>query len=228
MDHFRPHRQVKVLLHYLSKVIIFLIFCISFSLNYKYWNVQTMNHSELHAKVNKSQKTEGDLYGVPKWLPECRHIYMDLGSNIGVQIKKLFEPEKYPIIKDTQARVMELYTQEFGKPGLRKKNNSRLCALGFEPNPKHYQRLKYLERTYNDKGWNVHFFPFVVSNKDEPVTFYTEDNSRKEDWGATLFKLPNKPQKTKNTIQAISLSNFIKIHLSPDTTDQNGHRGLRV
>ena len=228
MDRLKPHRPVKVLLHYLSKFIIFLIFVVLFSLNYKYWKVQIMDsitprkNSDLRANVNQSQN------GVPKWLPECRHIYMDLGSNIGVQIKKLFEPEKYPIIKDTQARVMELYTQEFGKPGLRKKNNSGLCALGFEPNPKHYQRLKYLERTYNDKGWNVHFVPFVVSNKDEPVTFYTEDNSRKEDWGATLFKLPNKPQKTKNTIQAISLSNFIKIHLSPDTTDQNGHRGLRV
>ena len=40
---------------------------------------------------------------------------MDLGSNIGVQIKKLFEPEKYPVKTRKQRKVMELYTKEFGK-----------------------------------------------------------------------------------------------------------------
>lgn len=26
----------------------------------------------------------------------CRHVYIDVGSNMGVQIRKLFEPERYP------------------------------------------------------------------------------------------------------------------------------------
>ena len=27
---------------------------------------------------------------------DCWHVYLDVGTNIGVQIRKLFEPERYP------------------------------------------------------------------------------------------------------------------------------------
>ena len=37
---------------------------------------------------------------VPSWLENCTNIYMDLGSNIGVQVKKFFEPEKYKQITE--------------------------------------------------------------------------------------------------------------------------------
>ena len=205
----------------LGKVPCIVFFCILFLVYFKYSVVfiEQVDDLKQNGTVTEVQEPEVqgpeiDLHEIPKWLPQCRDIYMDLGSNIGVQIKKLFEPEKYPIKEKSQERVLQLYSQEFGEPQLRKRRDSGLCALGFEPNPKHYNRLKLLEKKYNDRGWKVYFFPFVVSNKDDSVIFYTEDSSEKEDWGATLFKLRNRPQKTKQTLRAISLSNFIKTHLS--------------
>ena len=26
----------------------------------------------------------------------CYHVYLDVGSNVGVQVRKLFQPEEYP------------------------------------------------------------------------------------------------------------------------------------
>ena len=81
------------------------------------------------------------LYEGLLWLSQCTDIYMDLGSNIGVKIRKLFEPERYTVEDERQKPVMDLCNEKFGLPDMRKKNPG-LCALGFEPNPVHYQRFK--------------------------------------------------------------------------------------
>ena len=31
-----------------------------------------------------------------RWADGCRHVFLDLGSNRGVSIRKLFEPAAYP------------------------------------------------------------------------------------------------------------------------------------
>ena len=59
---------------------------------------------------------------------QCDYLYFDLGSNIGVQIRKLFEPEKYP-----GAAVLPIFDQFFGPAESRR---GSVCAFGFEVNPK--------------------------------------------------------------------------------------------
>merc|ERR1719446_1743977 len=34
-------------------------------------------------------------YEHPDWMKSCKQIFVDLGSNIGVNVRKLYEPEKY-------------------------------------------------------------------------------------------------------------------------------------
>ena len=85
----------------------------------------------------------------------CHHVYLDIGSNIGVQVRKLFEPEKYP-----RAAVLRKFDQVFGPPAARLANGAQgLCAFGFEANPSHWPRLKEIEKAYSLRGWRVHFFP---------------------------------------------------------------------
>ena len=117
---------------------------------------------------------ESSTVDLPKWLPGCEKIFLDLGANIGVTVKKLFEPEKYP-----KSPTLSFFNETFGHEWLHesiKKFPRRLCALGFEPNPKHQKRLKELERMYSDRNWNVHFFPMAISNGSGNITFYTRDN----------------------------------------------------
>ena len=121
------------------------------------------------------QTTEVSPYlDLPKWLPGCEKIFLDLGANIGVTVRKLLQPERYP-----KSPTLFFFNKTFGNEWLYNSINKfprRLCALGFEPNPKHQKRLKELERMYLDRRWNVHFFPLAISNGNGNITFYTKDN----------------------------------------------------
>ena len=65
----------------------------------------------------------------------CYHVYLDIGSNIGVQVRKLYQPELYP-----GAEISNVFNEHFGDTSVR--NSSDICAVGFEPNPDHTKRLK--------------------------------------------------------------------------------------
>merc|ERR1719329_576018 len=63
--------------------------------------------------------------------------------------------------------------KEIGSAGWRRapgKQNG-LCALGLEPNPDHFDRLKKLEEAYQKHGWNVHFYPFAAYNTEGKMSF---------------------------------------------------------
>mmetsp|Transcript_37571 Transcript_37571/g.59436 ORF Transcript_37571/g.59436 Transcript_37571/m.59436 type:complete len:289 (-) Transcript_37571:118-984(-) len=121
---------------------------------------------------------------LPAWVSSCKYIYLDLGSSIGVQIRKLYEPRKYP-----QATVTPVFDQYFGYEGQRRlpATQNGMCALGFEPNPMHYSRLEQLEAAYMAKGWHVHFFKAAVWSSAGSMTFTGVGNDPgHRDWGAKL------------------------------------------
>ena len=74
----------------------------------------------------------------------CTGVYLDFGSNIGVQIRKLFEPHKFE-----GAQVLPLFTEVFGE------ERCRTCAIGIEPNPRHTRRLDQLESRLGAVGAGV-------------------------------------------------------------------------
>ena len=100
----------------------------------------------LHLLKNSSNNSEDVLSGNP--LDGCVHVYIDLGTNIGVQIRKLFEPHKFP-----SADVLTIFDKYFGPFDGR--DISTVCAVGFEPNPDHEPNLCFLESLYNACGWRT-------------------------------------------------------------------------
>ena len=81
------------------------------------------------------------IYGdLPKWLSGCEKIFLDLGANIGVTIKKLFEPEKYP-----KSPMIPFFFKIFGYEWLQVSMiwfPSRLCALGLNQIPSIIQNYR--------------------------------------------------------------------------------------
>ena len=148
----------------------------------------------------------------PSWISKCTDVYLDIGSNVGVQVRKLFEPENYENIrlkqqqKKTLKKVLNLYTEAFGSPS---KRNGRICAFGFEPNPKHRNILRHLEMIYHAKGWKVHFFPFAVTDKNTYLTLYSNERNKMDD-AASLYE--RNGVKKKFTVKGISLAEFIEEH----------------
>lgn len=58
----------------------------------------------------------------------CFHVFLDVGANIGVHGRFLFEPKKYP--EAVVARA--IFDEEFGA----ERDNRDVCAFEFEPNPR--------------------------------------------------------------------------------------------
>merc|ERR1740121_965944 len=147
-------------------------------------------------------------YGHPSWLSSCTSIYLDLGSNIGVQVRKLFEPKLYP-----DAPVLALYDEAYGPPQARRApgNVSGLCALGFEPNPTHHPRLLQIEQAYAEKGWRVHFYHFAVAYEDGSAEFTIDSEALYHDWGAKLALSQQRMSEPMDvTVKTISFGLFLK------------------
>ena len=94
----------------------------------------------------------------------CQHVYLDVGSNIGVQLRKLYEPRLYP-----HAQVLPIFDRLFGTD-----SGSRcgVCALGFEPNPHHAARLARLQVHLTHRlGVRAHVFRAAAGTADSVATF---------------------------------------------------------
>jgi len=109
-------------------------------------------------KLSKPEEEENPLDG-------CLHVFLDLGSNRGLQIRKLYEPYLFPL-----APILPLYQKYFGAPETR--NLQELCTVAFEPNPQHTNHLKSLAANYSTCGIRVLAFTETgVSEKDAVGSF---------------------------------------------------------
>ena len=148
-------------------------------------------------------------------LDGCYHVYLDVRSNIGIQVRKLIELERYP-----NAKVLPIFDKVLGTTDHRKKkghvNGKRICVIGFEPNPKHTEYLNEIEENYNNCGYKVKFFTeTAVSGFNGKAMYYSDENFKKLEWGggllsADLSNKSKKPQKTTSNISATRLSDFLK------------------
>ena len=109
----------------------------------------------------------------------CSHVFLDLGSNIGVQVRKMYEPEKYP---------GSLWGQRFESAfGGARGSKRGLCAVGFEPNPGHTGMLERLEAHYQTCGWRAHFFTeTAVTAENGSVDLYIDDGPQA--WAASVIE----------------------------------------
>ena len=140
----------------------------------------------------------------PSQFSSCESFYLDVGSNIGVQIRKLYEPHRYP-----GAEMLKVFNDVFGQ------NRSKVCAIGIEMNPLHTQRLQELEDHYSGKcGYNVKIFKeTAAAAQDGYVDFYTDMDAANLEWGAsTVYNTKNSAAKQ---VRAMDISRFFLEEVLP-------------
>lgn len=100
---------------------------------------------------------------------QCSHVYLDVGTNIGVQIRKVYQPELYP-----KALVLRSFSEAFGPTP-----RCQVCTFGFEPNPRHSARLEMVQQRLTSAGVGVHIFHAAASDADGVVEFGLHNVTRK-------------------------------------------------
>ena len=117
---------------------------------------------------------------VDTWRDCSAGFYIDIGSNVGVQVRKLYHPDQF-----RQAPVLPLFDQHFGA------QRSKVCVLSIEPNPAHTKYLQTLATFLQDKGHPAVFLTDTAAAAHAGVaTFHHDSNAQAHDhqWMASLHR----------------------------------------
>jgi len=114
--------------------------------------------------LNLLKEVDGDEELPVNPLDGCLHVFLDLGSNRGLQIRKLYEPHTFPL-----APIQPLYEKFFGPT--EERNLQEICSVSVEPNSKHASHLKKLSESYATCGIKVLVYEAGVGHKDMKLRF---------------------------------------------------------
>ena len=136
----------------------------------------------------------------------CYHVFLDVGSNVGVHGRFLFEPEKYP-----NANIAHgIFDEHFGSPDTRV--NKDICVFTFEPNPAHKERQLQLHTAYDKMGWRYYPLAVGVGDKVGHITFYHQDGGANNEWGFGAFPRRGRENGAVN-VTSIRLSSWLTEHI---------------
>lgn len=100
----------------------------------------------------------------------CRYVFLDLGANMAMHDRFLFDPERYP-----KAFYPRMIFDEFFPES--RQSRSDVCAFAFEPNPIHVDHLKNLESAYSAKGHRLTVFNAGVGTSAGTLPFCHNNHS---------------------------------------------------
>jgi hypothetical protein len=181
----------------LQKILFVLLFCdklATFTAQNNYVSTSSNNNLRRNLKIeivdpfidelkqNHSQQLATLNYFIENGV--CQHFYWDMGTNIGIQLRKLYEPQHYP-----GAPVLPFFATHFGPENPSGKTHDNVCAIGFEPNHIHISRLIALQDSYQKAGYPlVILTSTAVWNENGQLTFYDDVSTKKENhqWGSSL------------------------------------------
>jgi FkbM family methyltransferase len=155
-------------------------------------------------------------------------VFLDVGSNRGTHVRKLFEPHKYPA--SPYVKIFEKYFGHFIERRL-PASKTGICAFGFEANPMWASRLKEIETSYVKQGWRVKFFsPAAVSNTTGEVDFWVRrsNETSHSNWGASVVPYSQRTDEFRHddeyavVVPKFNLANFV------DELGKNAPPGFRL
>jgi len=100
---------------------------------------QNSSHQQQDYGTNSGRNDRKSSTAAAKMADGCYHVLLDVGANIGMHARFLFEPLKYP----NATVAHEIFERQFGPSDSR--DNRDICVFAFEPNPAHIDRHLQLQ-----------------------------------------------------------------------------------
>lgn len=139
------------------------------------------------------------LREIEYFLGNCSEIFIDMGSNRGASVRKLYDVEFC-----RSAPLQTVFQKTFH-------NRRSVCTLAFEPNAVHHEILTKIKGHFTQKGHHVHVVHAGVSNETKNQQFFTNPEHEVQD-GASIFlqsRFKN-PASNKARIQLVSFSEVLR------------------
>ena len=141
----------------------------------------------------------------------CEHLYLDVGTNRGIQIRKLYEPSLYP-----DAKLPKYFNEYFGE--FSTESRRKVCTIGFEPNEKWDSTLLGIEEAYKRQGFHVIMFTSTAASLNGAnVPFYRVKRvvSMKDniEASATLFDYKSEDRQSSKT-GSVNFVSFVKLFVN--------------
>jgi len=117
---------------------------------------------EMAGMIRKKQVKQEEKFDEENALDGCLHVFLTAGSSNALPIRKLYEPNVFPL-----SPMQPFYEELFGTPGSR--NQKEICTVSFEPSDAFVAEKKSLSKSYGDCGIKVIVYHADIGHKDRDV-----------------------------------------------------------
>ena len=132
-------------------------------------------------------------------LSGCRGIYLDLGSTTGVVLRSLYNPEAA-----MHTTLQPIFSKHFGADGETRVRS--VCAVAFEPNPRHTATLAAIEAHFRQQGARLTVLTTATASVlDGPTDFYPHREGTKSAPGSHLKPRAVKPL----TVESVDVARWL-------------------
>jgi len=151
--------------------------------------------------------TQSQQQRQPRLGDGCYHVFLDVGANIGVHGRFLYEPDKYR----NSPYSVPLFDREFGS----NRHGQDFCVFEFEANSKHWPRLREIAKSYSNQNWRYHVIEAAVSDFGGNTTFFHQGpgDEKFQEWGFLGAKNMGQEGGYKEIVPTIRLSQWIRHHI---------------
>lgn len=160
---------------------------------------------------------DGPSPGV-RWGDGCRRVFLDVGANIAVQTRKLYEPKAYPRVAASGTTTSGVHVFSWSETFAASWGDKRddACAFAFEANVRHTPRLKAVEACYVARGSHCKIFTETAATvQNSSLTFYGDPvHSARQEVAASLIPHGHSQGRMpKHEVAAVDLAWWIEHHI---------------
>merc|ERR1719244_1343871 len=114
---------------------------------------------EMAGTIRKKQAKQENVGDEENVLDGCLHVFLTAGSSKALPIRKLYEPNMFPL-----SPMQPFYEELFGTSDSR--NQKETCTVTFEPSDAFVAEKQSLSRSYDSCGIKVKVYHGDIGHKD--------------------------------------------------------------
>merc|ERR1711970_1007631 len=153
---------------------------------------------EMAGMTKKKQDKQEEKVDEENALDGCLHVFLTAGSSNALPIRKLYEPNKFPL-----SPMLPFYEQLFGTPDSR--NHKEICTVTFEPSNAFVTEKQSLAQSYDGCGIRVIVYHADIGHKDRDAEENKSETVRIAKYITTVVARRKLPESSTTTTPRVAL-----------------------